>query len=197
MPDDELKLEAAAYSTPAAHIMFSTEFFRGLKFSQVTDVDMPPIARPGVIDSYFFVPTVPISAMATVLRSQDIVFHIDDIQPILSKLEDEYICGNRAVRVRLCGEVSFETFHFSKIRLFALINNFQLAVQAAQRLVHVAPNLSLPQEFLSGFLNLRISDTIAGLIGSSFPLWQLSNFLDETWTVDDSLNALSELLYLR
>ncbi|THU93981.1 hypothetical protein K435DRAFT_602551, partial [Dendrothele bispora CBS 962.96] len=188
---------AARYSAPMAHTKFSMDFFNTLKFDHVTELDLPTIAQPGMIDSYVFIPEADFSAAATVLRTTDIVFHIMDIQPILSQLEDEFVRGNRAVRVRQRNRDCFETYHFSKIRLHSFINNFSRAVHAAKRLVQIAPTLSLPPYFLHNFLSLRILDTISGLMSSSFPIWQLVNFLDETWVLDDSLNALSELLCLR
>lgn len=42
-----------------------------------------------------------------------------------------------------------------------------------------------------------INSAICGLYGTSFPLFQLGELLDETWVGEDVLNGLAELLYFR
>ena len=86
-----------------------------------------------------------------------------------------------------------------KLRLFILINNNEIAVSSARKLVQ---RLELPHFQLLGTVfddlkSQRINSAICGLLGTEFPLWKLGELLDETWVGEDILNGLAELLYFQ
>ena len=86
----------------------------------------------------------------------------------------------------------------TKLRLFILINNNEVAVSFARKLVQ---HLALPHFQLGTIFkeleNQPINSAIHGLHGTEFPLWKLGELLDETWVGEDILNGLAELLYFR
>ena len=82
--------------------------------------------------------------------------------------------------------------------MFILINNNEVAVSSARKLVQ---RLELPQFELGAILEdlkkQTINSPVCGLYGTNFPLWKLGELLDETWVGEDVLNGLAELLYFR
>jgi len=90
------------------------------------------------------------------------------------------------------------TYIHKKLRLFILINNNEVAVSSARKLVQ---HLKLPHFELGAiFEDLKkqpINSAICGFYGTDFPLWKLGELLDETWIGEDVLNGLAELLYFR
>ncbi|KAK7434283.1 hypothetical protein VKT23_020284 [Stygiomarasmius scandens] len=183
-PLGQLKIQANTYITPSPHTAFSWNFFNNITFSAVTEVDFPLIARPGITKNFTFEPEVPLTAASMVILANETIPNIADITPILSRLEAEYIKGNRSVRIRFSPAGETGLFHFSKIRLFSIINNHYTPFKAAQKLVEVISQLELPENGVSNFLNMKITQPICGFYG-------------EEWLADDVLNALLELLCLR
>ncbi|KAJ3712562.1 hypothetical protein C8R42DRAFT_647375 [Lentinula raphanica] len=202
MPDpftaDPQRFEANAYIMPTAHTAFSWNFFHSLTFASVMDLDFPVIAQPGYVQHFSFEPEIPLSAASTVIRTSETVPHISDIQPILAQLEDEYLRGNRSVKLWVLGRV--ELIHFSKIRLFLIINNHSKAVKTSRMLSAVVQQLRMSSEDMQLFRNSKITTPLCGFYGTglNFPLWQVyDGLMDEEWLADDILNAHMELLYFR
>ncbi|KAJ7252653.1 hypothetical protein C8J57DRAFT_1519965 [Mycena rebaudengoi] len=120
-----------------------------------------------------------------------------DLVPISKEMEAAYSAGSRSVAVTFTVDEkrSEQLYHFSKIRLFIHINNYQVAVQSTHDLVHHLSTSSIVSSgFFSAFITLPILSAIRGLRGSTFPLWKLSCLLREEWLHDDVLNALAELI---
>ena len=82
--------------------------------------------------------------------------------------------------------------------MFILINNNEVAVSSARKLVQ---RLALPHFQLGSVFDelksQRINSAICGLLGTDFPLWKLGELLEETWVGEDILNGLAELFYFR
>ena len=80
--------------------------------------------------------------------------------------------------------------------MFILINNNEVAVSSARKLVQrlASPHFQLGSVF-DELKSQRINSAICGLLGTDFPLWKLGELLDETWVGEDILNGLAELFY--
>ncbi|KAJ7193101.1 hypothetical protein C8J57DRAFT_1548550 [Mycena rebaudengoi] len=112
-----------------------------------------------------------------------------DLVSISKEMEAAYSAGSRSVAVTFTvdGKRLEQLYHFSKIRLFVHINNYQVAVQSAHDSVHHFSTSSIISSgFFSAFITLPILSAIRGLRGSTFPLWKLSCLLREEWLHEDA-----------
>ncbi|KAF9488057.1 hypothetical protein BDN71DRAFT_1436402 [Pleurotus eryngii] len=186
------------YSCPSSTQKYSSEYFSTLTFAQATNLDYPSILPPDSIPSWVWHADVPGSALANLILSSDVVPHLADLQPILKKMLEAFSLGSRSVILKLIanGEEKHVHYHFAKINLFRLINNNEMAVNSARRLVQEL-STSLPAASLVHFQQQRVSAPIHGFFGSAFPLWKLGCLLDENWLEEDVLNAIAEITYFR
>jgi hypothetical protein len=114
-PEQALRLQAGVYSTPPSYAKFSWEFFHDITFLALTDLQFPLIAPPGTIQSFAFEPEVPLTAASTLILPDEVIPPLTDLAPILNRLEEEYICGNRSVKVQLKHSGKPHVFHFQKV----------------------------------------------------------------------------------
>ncbi|KDQ25023.1 hypothetical protein PLEOSDRAFT_1067696, partial [Pleurotus ostreatus PC15] len=189
-------MEYETYSRPSSTQKYSSEYFSTLTFAQAANLDYPPILPLNSIPSWVWHTDVPGSASANLVLPSDIVPHLADLQPILKKMPEAFNLGSRSVILKIVanGEEKHVHYHFAKINLFRLINNNEIAVNSAQRLVREL-STSLPAASLVHLQQQRVSAPIHGFFGSAFPLWKLGCLLDENWLEEDVLNAIAEMTY--
>ncbi|KAJ3861143.1 hypothetical protein EV359DRAFT_19804, partial [Lentinula novae-zelandiae] len=193
--------EASAYCNPAHYAAFSNDFFRELTFAQALEVSIPAIAPEGCLLGWIFDVGIPSTKAATVIIPGEIIPHLNDLLPIIRAMESAYVEGKRSVQMhmRVSGQESVRSYHFSKIRLFISVSNNAPSVSAAHRLVDAlsAPStFTLSTELLSRFMHEKLQHQIRGFT-ATYSLWNLVCLLDGEWLYDDILNCLSELLYFR
>ncbi|KAJ3911610.1 hypothetical protein F5877DRAFT_85747, partial [Lentinula edodes] len=197
----QAKREASVYCNPAHHAAFSNDFFHELTFARALEVSIPAIAPEGCLLGWIFDVGIPSTKAATVIIPGKIIPHLNDLLPIIRAMESAYVEGKRSVQMhmRVSGQESVRSYHFSKIRLFISVSNNAPSVSAAHRLVDalsVPSTFTLSTELLSRFMHEKLQHQIRGFTATC-SLWNLVCLLDEEWLYDDILNCLSELLYFR
>ncbi|KAK6977353.1 hypothetical protein R3P38DRAFT_3476237, partial [Favolaschia claudopus] len=182
------------YSTPDPSSQFSFAYFTGLSFGEAAKLHYPNIYPPKTISAWTFTHEAAVSDLA----SNEAVPHLDDLNSILNGMEAAFNRGARSVGVTLTvsGRNYYHSYSFIKIRIFAHINNFSIAVDSAHALVDYMTTTSLlTPTLLDRFLSTPMTSKMFGIYVSDFPLWKLSCLLGEDWLHEDVVNALSELLY--
>ncbi|PPQ81028.1 hypothetical protein CVT26_002883 [Gymnopilus dilepis] len=189
------------FSTPSSTALYSEAFFASLTFAQVENILYPHIGLPTLVKEWRFCAETQASGRATLVLPNESVPPISALQPILQSMEQAYADGMRSVMIVYSDPIlgpSENFYHFSKIRLFKLVNNHAGHVQSARELLrYIERQTLLPPSLLELFKSSRILAPIEGLWTSCVPLYKLWDFLDENWLEEDILNALSELCYLR
>ncbi|KAG6896691.1 hypothetical protein C0992_006628 [Termitomyces sp. T32_za158] len=178
---------------------FSAQYFNSVvTFQHVLDLDYPRIALYPSLVSFVFEQDILMDAPATVIIPGEVIPHIRDILDISKDMQAAFMQGKRSVCVcfRVQSEEIYRRYHFSKILLFKLINNKKNAMAAAQRLAaHVSSLPAIPHSVRDYFLTQRVFAPFKGFYSTDFPLWKLSDLLDEAWIEEDIMNSLAELSY--
>ncbi|KAF5376134.1 hypothetical protein D9615_007698 [Tricholomella constricta] len=189
-----------AYASPWPSAAYSAEFFSSVTFRSVSELTYPTIAPEKSLVSFVFEVDVPANAAATVILPGEVIPHLSDVLNISSEMRHAYTQGMRSVAIHLSlpsGDI-WRRYHFSKITLFKVINNKKIAIFAAQKLSHHIVSLnSMPTVLRERFLSQRIFTSIRGFHVTDFPLWKLSDLMEETWIEEDIMNALAELTYFK
>ncbi|TFK33806.1 hypothetical protein BDQ12DRAFT_657550, partial [Crucibulum laeve] len=199
MSENNSQYTSDAYCTPPPHLAYSLSFFSLLTFKLVADMTYPIIAPENSVLSFDFDYEVPGDATGTVIMPYEVVPHINDVMPISRRLAAEFSRGKRSVKLVMShsGRLSVSTVHFYKITLFKLINNYEIAVKYASRLVKHLAMLHIHDKIVGRLLDSPITMAIRGFYITQFPLWKLGYLLDETWVEEDILNAMAELVYFK
>ncbi|KAH7903228.1 hypothetical protein BJ138DRAFT_1020965, partial [Hygrophoropsis aurantiaca] len=190
----------SAYSTPNESSAYSTHYFNHITFERAAGVEYPTIAPAGAVSKWFFHADIPANAQATLILPGEIIFHVNDVQPIIQEMESAFMDGARSVCIEalIDGEIVTRVYHFAKIRSFVLINNHKHPILLARQLFgHVTTKLNISQEYAESFAKEIITRQMQGLYVTDFPLWKLGYLLDENWVEEDVLNSLAEMLYFR
>jgi hypothetical protein len=113
----DLEQSFESYSSPNPLSTYSSHYFNNLTFKSVSSVDYPEIAPPGSVSQWYFHAEVPGSGQATVIMPREIIFHVDDLLPLIREMEDAYENGSRSVSIEASvhGENMYKTYHFAKV----------------------------------------------------------------------------------
>jgi hypothetical protein len=105
------------YSSPFPHQLFSADYFSGLVFGEVAELQYPTIAPPGSVSSQSFSVEEPHSAAATLMSSLDVIPSVQDLLPTTSGMEDAYARGMRSVLVKFYMDKVEHSYcyHFTKV----------------------------------------------------------------------------------
>ncbi|KIK98222.1 hypothetical protein PAXRUDRAFT_134632, partial [Paxillus rubicundulus Ve08.2h10] len=161
----------------------------------------PEIAPPGSVFQWYFHAEVPGSGQATVIMPREIIFHVDDLLPLIWEMEDVYENGSQSVSVEAisCSNIICDLLTSPtgcQIQTFKLINNHKITVTYTQQLhEHIVTKLPITPGACTLFLSEQITHPIQGFHVMEFPLWKLGTLLDENWIEEDILNDIAELLY--
>jgi hypothetical protein len=107
------------YST-AHHCMYSETHFHSLSFDKVLTLAYPEIAPPSFVHSYIWLDEIPITSCVTLIMPGDIIPHIQDLQPILDQMQEQYKQGRYGDELIYADEFGTPisvAYHFSKVRL--------------------------------------------------------------------------------
>jgi hypothetical protein len=211
----------ASYITPSSSLLYCSAYFDKITFHDVAELGYPVIARKGSVTQWLFDYQEHNDAGATELSADEVVPHIDDLQPIIREMERAFNDGFRSV-VIVCtvnGYGVTRKYHMSKVQCGARfqilflnadlkavkyhinktalrVNNHTRAIQWSYQLrEHVLADLKFLPAFEAAFLRLRIKSPVNSFPIASFPPWQLGCLLGEVWLEEDVLNAMAELLY--
>lgn len=105
------------YAAPSPHLAYSPEFFNKLTIAKLAALEFPTLAPEGSVTLTEFLPEVPRSAAATVIRPNEILPNYADLVGVTRHLTSEYQNGMRAVRVTFQYlEIEYcYIYHFSKV----------------------------------------------------------------------------------
>ncbi|PBK75370.1 hypothetical protein ARMSODRAFT_876387, partial [Armillaria solidipes] len=174
-----------------------------LTFEQAQDLSLPRLAPLSSISFWEFSPNVPLSATSTLVSSNDTIFCMDDLRPVIEALQLAFLQGMWSITITAFLDNHHQMFHyhFQKICLSMHINTYYHHIQHAQDLmchIHDSPDRCiLPDDVYSRCIALQIYKAIAGFHVTDFPLWKLADLLEECWVEEDVMNAAAELVYFQ
>ena len=108
----------AFYDTPSASLLYSSAYFDKITFQDVAELSYPIIARKGSVTQWLFNYQEHRDAGATELSTDEVVPHIDNLQPIIGEMEQAFNARFRSV-VIVCtvnGYGVTRHHHMSKVR---------------------------------------------------------------------------------
>ncbi|KAF8880362.1 hypothetical protein CPB84DRAFT_1851884 [Gymnopilus junonius] len=155
------------FSTPSSTALYSEAFFASLTFALVENILYPHIGLPTLVKEWRFCAETQASGRATLVLPNESVPLISALQPILQSMEKAYADGMRSVMIVYSDPIlgaGVNFYHFSKIRLFKLVNNHAGHVQSARELLrYIEQQTLLPPSLLESFKSSRILALIEGL----------------------------------
>jgi hypothetical protein len=107
----------AVYNAPSASLLYSSAYFDKITFHDVAELSYPVIARKSSVTQWLFDYQEHNDTGATELSANEVVLHIDDLQPIIGEMEGAFNDGFRSV-VIVCtvdGYGVTRTYHMSKV----------------------------------------------------------------------------------